>query len=166
MQMIVGAVLVNALHAALKDREEPFDGVGMDSAILAGHILAALVVHHPVILEGFLQQNVVVRVVGHDPRFTGKVLLHYGGDGGRLHIVNNEATGLAAGAINEGEHLVLVVIAAPVLLALGLDALIVADEGFVYLDNAAASAKRGKFTFPHGFSDSVRHEPSRFESDA
>lgn len=34
VQMVVAAVLVHALHAALEHREEAFDGVGVDRAVI------------------------------------------------------------------------------------------------------------------------------------
>jgi hypothetical protein len=33
VQVIVSAVLIDALHAALEDRKETFDGIGVDTAV-------------------------------------------------------------------------------------------------------------------------------------
>src|SRR5437899_1255287 len=40
VQVIVPAMLIDALHAALEDREKAFDGVGMHGAIFEGNILS------------------------------------------------------------------------------------------------------------------------------
>src|SRR5712664_3625392 len=40
VQVVVGAVLIDALHAALEDGEEAFNGVGMDGAVKLGNVLA------------------------------------------------------------------------------------------------------------------------------
>lgn len=40
MQMVMGAVLVHALHAALEDAEEAFDGVGMHNRVSARNVLS------------------------------------------------------------------------------------------------------------------------------
>ena len=42
VQMLLSAMLIDALHAALEDREIAFDGVGVD---VAAHVLAAGVVN-------------------------------------------------------------------------------------------------------------------------
>ena len=83
----------------------------------------------------------------------------------RLHIVNDEATGLTAGAVNERQHFVLVMEPTPFLHALGLDGFIVADKGFVHFHYPAASAEWREVAFPHCPPDPVRHEPRRLEGD-
>ena len=46
MQMLFHAMLVDALHAALEDRKEVFDRIGMNVAtdVLAGRVLHALMI--------------------------------------------------------------------------------------------------------------------------
>ena len=105
----------------------------------------------------------MARIVRHDARFPRHVRLNDGEDGAGLHVVYDDAARLAASAIYQGEHLVLVVEAASALLAPGLDGLVVPDEGLVHFNHAAVSAEWRETTFPHRFPDSVRHKPRRLE---
>jgi len=74
MQVIVGAMLVNALHAALEDAEKPFNGVGVDSAIIAADILAYFMLNHIVRRKFITYLLVDIVVIGHENSFTIHVL--------------------------------------------------------------------------------------------
>src|SRR6188474_1681969 len=55
--------------------------------------------------------------------------------------------------------------AAPTLHTIGLDVLVAANVRLVYFNHATAHAERNEVSFAHRFSDPVRHEPSRLESN-
>src|SRR6266849_6422874 len=51
VQVIVRAVLIDALHAALEDREEAFDGIGVNGRIERGDIFALAVSGEAVLVK-------------------------------------------------------------------------------------------------------------------
>lgn len=66
MQMVVAAVLVNALHATLEDAEEAFDGVGMHVRINEGNVLLNRMAHDAMISEEAAKAGIAVGVrMGH-----------------------------------------------------------------------------------------------------
>ncbi len=82
-----------------------------------------------------------------------------------LSEFHDHAARPAGGTINQRQHLVLMMKAAPLLLALGLDGAVMADEGFVHLDDTATSAERGKVARAHRFADAMSEKPSRLVGD-
>ena len=66
VQVLLRAMLVDAVHAALEDAEDVLDGVGVH---VAAHILIGAMVHR--LVAGEVAQLLIVdgRIVGHDARF-------------------------------------------------------------------------------------------------
>lgn len=165
VKVIVGAVLIDALHSALEDREEPFNRVRMNVRTIVGDILALFVVNHAMLGKGASNQLVTVVLVRHELGFAREVSQHDWAKGRRFHVVYDEAASLSAAAIHQRKNLALVVEAAPSFLSLRLLAVIVADVGFVYLHCTTIRAERDHVAFTHRLADAVRHEPSSFDRD-
>lgn len=53
VQVIMRAMLIHTFHATLENREETFDGVGMDAAVIDADILTGTVVDHGMASEVF-----------------------------------------------------------------------------------------------------------------
>jgi hypothetical protein len=68
VQVLIAVVLIHALHAALKDAVEAFDGVGVHLAILKVHILASAVIGPTMGVKHFASANafILARLVCHD----------------------------------------------------------------------------------------------------
>ncbi len=71
MHVLLGAMLIDALHAALEDREKPFDRLDLDRAVRWGNVLVppvpndAVVDEFPVdvqVVTGFVVINRVSRL--------------------------------------------------------------------------------------------------------
>lgn len=90
--MIVAAMLIDALHATLEDREKALDGVGVKGGVLARNILPDTLAYKPMIAEVHTQAGVLPRLIGQDTRFTVYVGLKDGQEGLHLKIVHNDAT--------------------------------------------------------------------------
>src|SRR5579885_149466 len=165
VQMIVAAMLIDALHAALEHGEEAFDGVGMHAAIGARDVLTFAVTGELVIREVIAQTPILTCLIGQHSRFRMDVCLQDREQGRSLEIVHDHAAGLAAVAIYQCQNLVLVFVAAPLLHPFWLLLPVVADEGFVHFDEAAAKAEH-RATGAHGFAHAMAHEPRGFQGDA
>lgn len=166
VQVVMPAMLVHALQATLKHREEAFNSVGVDSAVNLGNILILSVAGETVTpIKYVVDAAVLSGLIGHYPSFTSDVLAQYWQDGGCLHIVDNNRTGLTSSAVYRRENFVLVVKATALLVVLGLDSLAVTDKGFIHFQGAATRFEHGKAVIAHGFADTVSYEPSRFEGD-
>lgn len=157
VQVLLAAVLVHALHAALEDAEVALDGVRVD---IAAHVFTGLVGGEVVAREVLADAGVVAGFVGVERGFLGNVLADDRHQGGNLEIVNDHAFGAASGAVNEGQHLHLVVVS-----GLLFHARLATDEGLIDLDHAATSAEARKRIVAHRFADAVRHEPRGLEGD-
>lgn len=81
-------------------------------------------------------------------------------------VVDLHGAHLAALAINEGQHVVLVCVAATLLDAFGLDGAVVADERLVHFDRAAVAAHGRQIAGTHGFADAMSQEPRGLVGDA
>ena len=66
--MLLGAMLVNALHAPLEDGEVAFESVGVD---VAAHVLALDVANHAMLGKLVLQVGVLAGLIGHNARLAG-----------------------------------------------------------------------------------------------
>ncbi len=73
VQMFLGAVLVDALHAALENREEAFDRIGVN---ITTHIFAARMSHGFRSREVFSNFDVVFAFIGMQARFAGDVAFY------------------------------------------------------------------------------------------
>ena len=163
VKMALRTVLIDALHATFEDREIALDGVGVN---FAASVFTAIVADHAMRGEAPANRLVVGSFVGHQPRFSGKVLTHQWPDGAGFEVVNDHAPHLAAIAVNQRQNLVLVSVAPALLLVLRFNGLVVADESLVSLDGSAASAERGEVATAHRFADAMAHEPSGFQGHA
>ena len=163
MKVFLGAMLIDALHAALEDAEKAFDGIGVDRA---ASVLMAIMGHNAMLGEVPANRLVVGCFVGHQPRFAGKVLTNQRPDGADFEVFDDHAAGLAGVAVYQRQNLVLVGVAPALLLVLRLDGQVAANEGFVNLDGTATDAERGESATAHSFPDPVAHEPRSFEGDA
>ena len=170
VQMVMGAMLVNALHATLEDREEALDGIGMDVRVFEVDVFLDRMTHYAVIGEEAAKVGIAVgvlrRFVSHDVSGQGYVRHHDRAQGRGFEVVHDNATRLASGTVDQGEHFVLVFVATAFLLALRLLGVIVADEGFVDLNRATVGTEDIHSAVFHGFADSVAHEPSGLQGNA
>ena len=179
VQVLLGAMLVDALHAALEDRIVALNSVGGDSggfddgvairAFLVGDfvpvadVLLFAVVHSVVAGKVLADFGINVGFVRHETTFALDILADDRGDLRNGRAVNMEATGRTA-ALDESEDGVLVG-AARTAPTLGL-AFQATDIGFVYLDHFAFAAHRGHTSGPHSLTDAMAHEPSGLEGNA
>lgn len=160
MKMTLTAVLIDALHAALEDREITFDGVGGD---IAAHPLVFAVIDALVASEvtGLVHVFVPAGLVGHH---VGVVLdvgaddRDQSADGRAVHV---EAAGRSA-ALDKGQYDVAAVRAATGLRTV----LLAADDGLVDFDHGAVTAHRRQSNGLHRQPDTVRHKPSGLEGHA
>ncbi len=122
--------------------------------------------HDTVLREVLANLGVVGSFVGHKAGFSVKVLNDNRSKGAGLEVVNNHAPRLPGGAVDQGQNLVLVVIAPALLLAIRLDGTVMADEGFIDLNSTTIATKRGQIVGTHRLADTVAHEPCGFQGDA
>ena len=164
MEVLLGAVLVNAFHAALEDRIVTLNRVRADDLIaLATNIFLALVVHG--VMAGELLTDRAVRnpFVRHHRGFTREI-----GANDRLDVrdgcaIDVEATGLAA-AFNQSQHRVLV--GERVRLLANWLAFLPTDERLINLNRLALAAHRGQIARSHRLADAMAHEPSGLQRHA
>jgi len=158
VQVLLTAVLVNALHAALKDTEIAFNGVRRDGA--ANVLFCAMV-------DGLVRCEVVAQVVvlhgfiGVYGGFFGDVRLQDRQQCLDFQIIDNDGLGAARGAVNQRQNFHLVANATAHRLVR-----FTTNEGFVNFNNATTSTERAKGVVAHCFPDAVRHEPSGSQRDA
>lgn len=159
MQMLFATVLIYALHPALKDAEIAFRRVRMS---IVPHVFFALVVDDLMLGKFLPQRHVVAGLIGHQPCLFGDVFAQDRADIMLRDVHKHCALGLAGVAVDQRQHLHLVVPRA----ADGLPSL-PADERFVTFDDAAASAERnGQIASPHGLAKPVRRKPSGVDGAA
>lgn len=151
MQMVFAAMLIDALHAALEDREEAFDGVGVDVAanvfvlgmrdeFMRGEILAGATID--------------TALVGHERAFLGDVgaddrhdIAHAGG-------IDMEGAGTAT-ALDQRNDRVLVRTATR-----HRGALHATDIRLIHFHGVAAAAHRSKLARGHSEANAMAQEPS------
>ena len=161
MQMLFRTMLIDALHAALENREKAFDGVRMHVAIRKANVLAGFVVN-PIMLGKGQRQRVVAGTIRQHARFLGDVSPQDRGNRGSAQIVDDHAARTAGRAVNQRQDLMLLRRA-----ALGLRLTLVgADKGFVGFDAAATLTERRKISRAHGFADAMPKEPRTLERAA
>jgi len=77
VQVLLAAMLIDALHAALEDRIVVLDGIGADDALaLIAHIFIIAVLDGIVAREPPAYVVIMARFVGHQRAFAGDVLAH------------------------------------------------------------------------------------------
>ena len=160
LQMLLRAVLVDALHAALEDREEAFNRVRRgDLAILVAGIFAAAMVNRAMGGELSADAAIVLGLIGVEDR--GAVGMgHDGGDVLFAKRLDMNRAGATA-ALNERHDLAHIARAALALPALAADedGRLFAEEGFVDLKGDALAAHGGHDGVAHGLTDAVAQEP-------
>src|SRR6185369_1567563 len=73
MQVLFGAMLIDALHAAFEDREITLNRVRMD---LAAHVLARAVLHSLMIANASKARRIEAAFIGEQAAFLRHVLAH------------------------------------------------------------------------------------------
>src|SRR5882672_3225190 len=149
IQMVSGAMLVHAFHAALEDRKESFYGIGMDSAIFPSHVF---LVHVP--------SKAVIREVRPYLLVVGSIVSH---DAGRAINIRRQQrhNGFHLDVVDERQNLVHALVA-----ALGfVFSLVLAEEGFVHFHDAALPAERLDAAILHRLTDAMGHEPSGLQGN-
>lgn len=154
MKMPLAAVLIDARHAALEDREEPFQGIGVG---FAAHPFFFLMVHGLMIGVLAGDPTVVSGFVGHDGRLALDLVGQDGADVLRVRPLDMEGPEFSA-TFNQAENSALMAVT-----ALLLAAFLLADESFVGFHILALAADWGADRRPHGLADAMRHEPRGFE---
>lgn len=157
VQVLLGAVLIDALHAALEDAVIALNRVGVDRA---APIFASPVADEIVPGEMLVEVCVLPRLIRHDRGFLGDVGAEDRHEVRRRRAVDMERPNHPA-ALDQGQDRVLVGIAA------SFDrAFLLSDEGLVYLDDFALSPEGHELAIAHGFAQPMRHEPSGLVGDA
>src|SRR5579884_2239950 len=102
VKVLLGAMLINALHAALEDAEIAFNGVGVDAST---DVLASLVVH-AAMAKVIVTELVAICLgfVGQDVGFAINVRLHNRDNLVSGGAIDHERTALAALTVNESEN--------------------------------------------------------------
>jgi hypothetical protein len=158
VQMLLTAMLIDALHSALEDRIVALDRISVDVAvadIFVGAVLDGFVAGEP--LTDVL---VVTSLIGHQRGFAGDVIADDIVNLPDASVVDVKATRTTA-ALYESKNSVLM---SPTAAALFL-AFDVANKGFVCFYGLANAAHRSHADNAHGFADAMRHEPRGFKSN-
>ena len=159
-------MLIHALHAALEHREESFNGVGVDEAILFRDVFASTMSDKLMIAKVIFQFGVLHRFISHDSRFACNVRLKNREQSCGFQVINDDAARLPAVTVDQRKHFVFVMIAAHLAFVLAALFHVVADEGFIDFDSAAIGTERSELAIAHRFTNSMAHEPSRFKGDS
>lgn len=158
VEVTLATVLVNALHAALKDREVAFDRVRGGGAT---DVFLGLVAHNLMAHELGTHRLVDVRLVGVQRGRTVGIAVEDRLQRLPVRLVDMERANLAA-ALDKSEHDALVMEADA---GVGL-AFLLADVGLVRFKMLAGAAQRIAGATLHGMADAVRQEPRRLKGDA
>src|SRR5579883_54 len=174
VQVLFLAMLIDTLHAALKNRVVALNGVGVDrlnvelvalDPELIANVLFRTMLHGLVASEVVRNIVVVLGFVGHDGRFARNVLAHDRHDVGDRIAVNMEAAGRTA-ALHKSKNRVLVAVALGLGAAPGRRAVELTNVGLIRLHDGAGPAHGLNANNAHSLADAVRHEPGGLESDA
>ena len=156
VEVLLAAMLVDALHAALEHAVEALDGVRVGQT---AHILtlavAGVVVSGKVLAEG----GILAGFVGHHMRAGRHVRLDDRQKVGRRSALDVEGAGRTA-TLHKGQNRVLVGVTAML-----RHVLLLADEGLVNLYDRAFTAHGLNAHGRHRLADAVRHEPSGLQAD-
>lgn len=153
VQVLLRAVLVDALHAALEHAVEPLDRVRVR---LAPAIFTSAVTDEIMLSEVLAQGSVLPSLVGHDACAGKDVRLDDRHQVSRLRAVHMERPSRAA-TLHQRQNCVLVGKA-----ALDRGTLFLANIGLVNFDRLAQATKRRQIAGFHGLANAVRHEPRSF----
>jgi hypothetical protein len=170
VQVFFLAVLVDAFHAALENREVAFGGIGVNGHGLAARkhfdvgiadVLFVTVVDRVMHAEPLSGLGVPASLIGHEHVFLGDVGPEHFAKGAAGGAVDMEAAGRTA-TLDEGQDDVLMATAGA---GLG-HALYPPEVGFIRFHDLASPAHGLDADRPHGLPDTVRHEPGSLEGDA
>ena len=100
MKALLPAVLINALHATLENREVAFDRVGMHGAIGQAHVFVGGMIHRFVPAKVDADDVVVACFVGEDSRFVRDVFLQNRAHGFPVKLVYHHAIGVPGRAVH------------------------------------------------------------------
>lgn len=139
--MMLAAVLIDTLHSAFEDGEKAFDGIGVNGWVNLGHVFALTMTSKRMAGEVLIHMLVLASLVGHDSCLAGDVFLQGREQGLGFEVIHDHAPSLAAGAIHQGENLVLVIVTTPLLLTLWFLGVVMANKGFIQFDSAATRTK-------------------------
>lgn len=166
LQVLFGAVLVDAFHAPLEDRKVVFDVVGCHAITMVD---ASAVIDRTVPFELFADLGVDAAFVGMQFRFAADVANKNIADGLGVGFLDMERAGFAAR--DERDDGALVGRAGLTGLSermpsrgFGAGVLDLTEIGFIGLHRSAAHG--AGVIVPHGFADTMRHEPCGFVGDA
>ena len=110
VQVALGAMLIDALHAPLEDAEIALDGVGVD---LVTRIFPLAVADVIVIFEMPVKVRVLARLIGVDRSFFGDVLFQDRDQRLGSYVVHYHGLGAARGAVHQRQYFVFVCVATP-----------------------------------------------------
>jgi len=153
VQMVLAAMLIDALHAALEDGEVAFDGVGVD---IATDILISAVVDALMVCKLAAKLCLDTALIGHQAAFTADIVANDRRNGSDARMVNMERAQTTL-ALDKAENGALVSKA-----ALHRNALAATDIGFVGFDDFAGTANGRECATAHCFANTMRHEPRGF----
>jgi hypothetical protein len=162
-QVLLIAMLIDALHAALEKSEEALDSVGVNSGILKRDILANAVVDGAVAGSFLANLDIVLCFIGHQPRLVSNALANDPADFLAGHVVDMDSLHLAA-ALDQRQHGMLVAGAA----LRGRNTLLAAGEGLIRLHGVAeapAISEWPEAVVAHRLADAVAKEPRALECD-
>lgn len=155
--MFLGAVLIDALHAALENAVVALKGVRVG---IAPDILATAVCDELMAGENGAELRVLPSLIRHDGGFLGNVGAKDRHKVGGGRAVDVEGPDHAA-SLDKGQDRVLVRIATA-----DRHAVLLTNESLVDFNDFACPAKGHELAMAHSLTQPVRHEPSRFVGDA
>lgn len=153
MQMLLAAMLVDALKAALEDTVVAFQRVRIG---IATHVLFDAVIDRLVACEALADFLVVARLVRHQGGLARYVRHNDGADCGEVRFVDVEGANRTA-ALDQRKHRALMLRAAS-----GRRALLAPNKRLVSFNHLTFAAQRRKLPGAHSLTDAVSHEPRTF----
>ena len=161
--MLFGTMLIDALHPALENAEEAFNGVGVDRT---APVFANAMPHEVMLGEIAGEKLVLPGFVGHHDCAAVNVSLQDRHNVLGLQALDHHASRLAGGAVNETQNFIFVGIAPTLFLAFWFHTTVNADKGFIHFDNPSVGAENQPVAILHGLADTMSHEPCGFQGHA
>ena len=154
------AMLVHAVHASLKNREEVFGGIGMrKTGWSLTHIFFRAVIDCFMRRVAFSDPGILTGFVGHQGCRAWNARSHFLFQGLSSHVIDVKRADMAI-ALDQRKDRFLVVVA-----AVDLPSRLATDESLIRFDGAAVAANQTAIIL-HGFADTMGQEPRRLDSDA
>src|SRR5208282_1003089 len=162
MQMLLGNLMVNAIHSALEHSPDAFNAVRADAvlAVLSGSVVDAIVAE-----EQTIKANVASGFIAENRRADFNVGVNSTLDGCRVGRVHGHRHGASA-ALPDAQHGSLTDTAtpSPQFLVFVLVGFLPSDVALVYFDDAAQLVK--VVVRATRFAETLQHEPCRLLSNA